>query len=98
MFEAPKLDEVGKGLIEAADLIKIRGWYNGTSPHKFFGTVCAVLAICEVFYNSHAECAKAFARLAKHVGVAGRENIPAWNDRNDAETVMKALREAAYNK
>jgi|SRR5882672_1822272 len=98
MFEAKKLDEISKGLLEAANLIEKKGWWDG-SRNGFFldGKVCAGLAICEVFHNKEMEASKAFVRLALQAGVKGREDIPRWNDQSNAETVVRTIREAAYN-
>lgn len=96
MFEAPHLDEIGKGLLEAADLIVKRGWWDGSNflPDS---KLCAGMAICEVFHNDSDRATKAFERLDLHIGVK-RELVPLWNDGSDAETVIRTLREAAYNK
>jgi hypothetical protein len=97
MFEAPQLDEVSKGLLEAANLIKERGWWNGKiQPEE--RQICAAMAIREIFGdNRRLDCEEAFIRLAKQAGVAVRGDIPLWNDSQDAHTVIRTMQEAAYN-
>jgi hypothetical protein len=98
MFEAPKLDDISKGLLRAAEIIEERGWWDGKSYKPLAdGKICAGLAVNEVFRNSEAKATKAFDRLARQAGVPARIDIPAWNDRSDAETVVRTIREAAYN-
>jgi len=93
MLAKTELSPERQGLADAADLIEKCGWWNGEGG-KRGDRYCALLAIGEcatettIAYNS-------IKLFKKHIG---DQRIPVWNDQQlNAETVICALREAAYS-
>lgn len=84
-------------LERAADVMQERGQCKGlTSNH--LGQVCAIGAINVASGHRPIYIEDSPPRRAIHNGLAaliGSYNIPAWNDANDAPTVIAGLRAVA---
>jgi hypothetical protein len=91
----PKLDEIGKTLLAAADLIEKNGWCQRGFFHG--ERSCALGAIRRVTHlrHNHDNYYSATVRLEIQIGM---RSVGAWNDQPERtqEEVIAALRKAAY--
>lgn len=92
-WDKPVVDEVGAVLLEAAEIIKFRGWcqFNFESSA---GSVCAVGAI-EIAADGELHLvAEACTRLAAFIN---HQNVPQWNDgkHQSMANVVASIRAAA---
>jgi hypothetical protein len=87
-----ELDEIGKALHRAADLIEDRGWCQGISIN-YKGNICAETAI-SIAVRSDSELILMRGRVCKHLGI---QIVARWNDLPETtqEMVVTALRAAA---
>ncbi len=92
------LEPSTKALLDAANIIEARGWWNGKEARGKL--VCAEMAINAAATYSYPNMALfelAYQRLEDHLGPACPSGIADWNDANDQATVTAALRAAAIS-
>ncbi len=89
------LDPSTKALLDAANIIEARGWWNGKEAAGQLA--CAEMAISAATFPTMAFFELACQRLENHLGPACPSGIADWNDANDQATVTAALRAAAIS-
>ena len=103
MLARTELDEEGRILHAAADLLEISKWYRGGDEdlHYCYEGICLFIAIWDAKIEGGTKCIvkdRAADRVMKYLGFSNRSQGTAWNDAPDRtkEQVVEALRNAAY--
>lgn len=108
MLDKTKLNEQGQTLLDAADLLEIKGWCQGQGANSL-GNVCLVQAIWDAAASDASECEMrnlerchtkyrtAKNAVADHLNI-GRNCVVEWNDnpKRTINDVTDALRKTAY--
>lgn len=100
MREVKDIDQAGKVLLSAIDILNNRGWCQGGSGRRVDGSVCIAWAIQLAITENpclNAEEVALYNNVRAKLDIGA--NIAIWNDfeGRTKEQVIEKLREAAFN-
>lgn len=99
MLARPELSDENQQLLEAVDLIKERGWWDGEGNELNRNRrLCLVMAIDQAGAIRECEGDKNYYYdlIDRLIRIIGYKNITDWNDTHSEQEVINLMKETAY--